>query len=492
MNRRTFLKTIALGGLAASAPNVLLGADRGAKAATGGKMNIVFIMADDVSPEMFNCYGLRKIRTPNIDRIASEGVIFRTAWASAICGPSRAMVMTGRYGNSSGVYHNGLWIGKSRRLLEQNLSFGKLLKDAGYATAIAGKWHCGATTPYSKHGGFDEYCLWEGDKEIAKLPDKPRYKAMYAGDGDNPRFWQPSIIQNHKLLKTGAKDFGPDIFTNFICDFIQRNKDKPFLAYYPMVGPHGTRDGVTTTPLRGKVGEMGKPETADEANARFAALNEYIDVLVGRIVKKVTDLGIADRTIIIFCADNGTAVTAKSRGVERGCHVPFVACGPGIKKRGATDELMDFSDLLPTFCDYAGAKIPDDYHIDGRSLKPFLTGKSDTHRDWIYSFIGTSQLVRTKRYMLEVVNPILSIPQGRFYFCGDNRFGKGYELADESPGHAKARKQFDAILKKYPALLENHPHFKTSKGKRWLEAYKDPKAVKKHLHNHKDYQFYEE
>ncbi|MDP6636200.1 MAG: sulfatase-like hydrolase/transferase [Phycisphaerae bacterium] len=492
MNRRNFLRTIGFAGTAALLPKALLGKPRKTVSPTNRKMNIVFIMADDVSPEMFSCYGLRKTRTPNINRIATDGVMFRTAWASAICAPSRALVMTGRYGNTSGVYHNGLWLGKSRRLLEQNLSFGRLLKDAGYATAIAGKWHCGANMPYSKHGGFDEYCLWEGSREIDKLPGKSKYKAMYNGDGDHPRFWQPSIVQNHKLVKTGANDFGPDIFTNFICDFIERSKDKPFLAYYPMVAPHGTRDGVTTTPLRGRVGEMGKPATAEEADARFVALNEYIDLLVGRIIKKVTDLGLADRTLIIFCGDNGTAVTAKSRGVERGCHVPFVVCGPGVKKRGATDELMDFSDLLPTFCDYAGATLPEKYHIDGKSLKPFLTGVSETHRDWIYSCIAATQLVRTKQYMLEVVNPILSMPQGRFYFCGDNRFGKGYKLVSNSPEHAKARKEFAAILSKYPALLENHPHFKTKKGKRWLDAYREPDAVKKHLHNHKNYRFYEE
>ena len=492
MNRRRFLKAIGLCAVGSSLPRSLAAAMGGARASTNGKMNIVFIMADDVSPEMYNCYGLRKTHTPNIDRMASEGVMFRTAWASALCAPSRALVMTGRYANTTGVYHNGLWIGKSRRLLEHNLSLGKLLKDAGYATAIAGKWHCGVTMPQSEYGGFDEYCLWAGAKEIDKLPGRPNYKAMHTGDGDHPRYWQPSIVQNHKLLKTNAKDFGPDIFTKFICDFIERNKDKPFLAYYPMVAPHGTQDGITTTPLKGKVGEMGKPSNAAEADARFVALNEYIDILVGRIIKKVADLGIADRTVIIFCADNGTAVTAKSRGVERGCHVPFVAWGPGIRKRGATDELMDFSDILPTLCDYAGARVPENYHIDGKSLKPFLTGKSDTHRDWIYSYIGTTQLVRTKKYMLEVVNPILSIPRGRFYFCGNNRFGRGYKLVGDSPEGAKARKEFAAILCKYPALLENHPHFKTTKGRKWLDAYKQPDIAKKHLHNHKNYRFYEE
>ncbi len=473
-------------------PLAAAGAVRPTGPAAAKKLNIVLIMADDVSPEMYRCYGLRETHTPNVNRMASGGVMFRTAWASAICGPSRALLMTGRYGTTTGAYYNGLWMGDSRKLLENNLSFGKLLKDAGYATAIAGKWHCGATMPYTRHGGFDEYCLWEGAKEIAQLPGKPAYKAIYKGDGDHPRYWQPSIVRNHKLLKTGPRDFGPDIFTGFICDFIERNKDKPFLAYYPMVAPHGTRDGVTTTPARGKVGEMGKPATGEEADARFKALNEYIDVLVGRIIAKVTDLGLADRTVIIFCGDNGTAVTAKSRGVERGSHVPFVAWGAGIKKRGATDELMDFSDVLPTLCEIAGATIPTDYHIDGKSLVPFLSGKSESHRPWIYSCIGTTQLVRTKQHMLEVVNPILGVPRGRFYFCGNHRFGKGYKRVDGSPEHAAARKEFDKILARYPALTARHPYFKTARGKKWLDAYTAPQAAEKHLHNHKDYRFYEE
>ena len=456
------------------------------------KTNIVLIMGDDVSPDLYGCYGNELVKTPNIDKMAREGVMFRTAWASAICGPSRALIMTGRYGSTTGVYHNSLWMKDSGpRLFVDNSSFGKLVKDAGYATAIAGKWHCGRAMPYEDSVGFDEYCLWEGAKEIDKLEGSPKYERLYDGDGAHPRFWQPSIVQNHKLLKMGPTDFGPDIFTNFICDFIARNKDKPFLAYYPMVAPHGTREGVTTTPLRGKVGEMGKPPTKEEADARFRALNEYIDVCVGRIVEKVKSLGLLDNTVIIYCADNGTAVTAKSRGVERGVHVPFVVWGGGVKKRGATDELMDFSDVLPTLVDYAGGD-PGGYKSDGKSLKSFLAGQTDKHRDWIYSCISTTQLMRTKDYMLEVVNPMLGMPRGRFYYCGDNRFGKGYELVKNDRKHLKARKEFDNMLEQFPPLLKDNPFWKTSRGKTFYEELSHPNYGRKHLHNHDDYRFYEE
>ena len=455
--------------------------------------NIVLIMSDDVSPDLYGCYGNDLVKTPNIDKMAKQGVMFQTAWASAICAPSRAMIMTGRYGSTTGVYFNALWMkDSSKRLFLDNSSFGKLLRDAGYATAIAGKWHCGSVMPYEDSVGFDEYCLWEGAGEIEKLEGSPKYERLYDGDGAHPRFWQPSVVQNHKLVKTGPNDFGPDIFTNFICDFIERNKDRPFLAYYPMVAPHGTREGVTTTPLRGKVGEMGKPPTKEEADARFRALNEYIDVCVGRIIEKVTTLGLLENTLIVYCADNGTAVTAKSRGVERGSHVPFVVWGGGVKKRGATDELMDYSDVLPTLVDYAGGDLGG-YKADGKSLKPFLSGKTDKHREWIYSCVSTTQLMRTKEYMLEVVNPILDSPRGRFYYTGNHRFGKGYELVNDHREHAATRKQFDKILENMPPLMKDNPFWKTNKGKRFLNEYiLDPKYPKKHLHNHDDYRFYEE
>ena len=495
LTRREFLVEAGVGAaLLACGP--LLAARR--KTRGDDRPNIILIMSDDVSPDLYGCYGNKEVRTPNLDRMAREGVMFRTCWAMAMCAPTRAMIMTGQYGARTGYYHNSIHIPQADgtdKLFSHHHSFGKLLKQAGYATAIAGKWHCSANRPESAEVGFEEYCLWEGASSINKLPGNPKFAGAWEDKTNNSttsRYWHPGIICNHRLVKTNPDDFAPDVFTNFLCDFMERKKDGPFLAYYPMVSPHGTREGITTTPLKGKVGEMGKAVARGEGDARFEALNEYIDVLVGRLWKKVESLGLADKTIIIYTSDNGTAVTAKTRAVERGCRAPFIAYGGPVKRRGATDELTDLTDILPTLVDFAGARIPSGYEIDGKSLKPFLTGKSRTHREWIYSNISLSSLVRTKRYLLEAVNPTLGLPKGRLYDCGNSRDGKGYRRITDPTEHAKVYKLFEPVLKRYPPLTKDHPFFQSTRGKRFLDEYLTPASIKKHLHNHEDYRFYDE
>lgn len=458
--------------------------------------NILLIMLDDVSPDLYGAYGLpQAVKTPNVDKLASEGVMFKTCYASAMCGPSRVEIMTGLYGTSTGVTHNSMWLGESNKnVYKDHQSFGKLLKDAGYATAIAGKWHAGRSMPYDKEVGFEEYCLWEGLKQIEKLPDSPEFKGQMEDHKTTSRYWHPGIIQNHKLLDTKPTDFGPDIFANFIMDFMERKtkEGKPFLAYWPSVAPHGTRTGMPTNPLRGEVGDLGKKKDGKENYERFKSLNEYVDVLIGKVLRKIEDLGIADNTIIIFTSDNGTAITAKTKGVERGPHVINIIAGAGVKKRGATDELTDFADIAPTLADYAGVKLPKSKTFDGISLRPFLTGETDETKEFIYGFISTSQIVRTKNYMLEVVNPMLGMPKGRFYYTAEHRFGKGYQLVNDDPKHAKERERFTEFLKDFPPITENHPYWQTKRGKRFLKEYTTQKSIEKHLYNHRDYKFYDE
>jgi len=458
--------------------------------------NILLVMLDDVSPEEFSCYGVEGYgNTPNIDKMAEQGVMFKTCYATAMCGPSRVEIMTGQYGTSTGVTQNGMWLGNSKQdVYKDHQAFGKLLKDAGYATAIAGKWHAGNSMPYEEEVGFDEYCLWEGLKEIKKLPGSPEFKGQMEDEKTTSRYWHPGIIKNHKLLDTKPTDYGPDIFAGFIMDFMERKskEGKPFLAYWPSVAPHGTRTGSPTTPHRGEVGVLGSAPSREEGRLRFTALNEYIDYLMGKVLKKIDDLGIADNTIVIFTSDNGTAVTAKTRGVERGSHVVNIISGAGVKKRGATDELTDFADIAPTLVDYAGAKLPKGKKFDGISLKPFLTGETETTKDWIYGFISTSQIVRTKNYMLEVVNPFLGMPRGRFYYTANNRNQRGYEFVNDDPTHAEERAKFDKILEQFPPITKDNPFWETKRGKRFYKQYTNPKSVKKHLYNHRDYKFYDE
>lgn len=480
--------------------------------ANAGRPNVVLILADDVSADMFTCYGRPgAARTPNIDRIARRGVMFRTCWAPAICAPSRALLMTGKYSSTTGVYHNGVWLGDSRgSLFTRQHSWAKLLRESGYATAIAGKWHCGAKMPWEPEVGFHEHCLWEGPEKIRAHTGVDIYQAglrQRTEQTDN-RYWHPSVIENHKYVPVKRSDFGPDLRCRFLLDFMGRmaRERKPFVAYWPIVIPHGP---YSTTPLAGEVMDIQPkkpdltglgPQQRQQAigqhqrymRQRFVNLIEYMDLLVGKLWDRAEQLGIAESTYFIFCGDNGTAVTAKGRGVERGCHVPYVNCGPGVKRRGPTDALTDFADIAPTLLEIAGVGTPPGYRFDGRSQLPFLRGETEDHRAWIYSYVGASQLLRQRTHLLEAVNPLFDSPQGRFYFTGEHRFGHNYRLLGNSGEHASDRARLDGILAKFPPLDADHPHWQTRKGKAWLKENSTPEAIRRHLHNHKDYQFYDE
>ena len=324
----------------------------------------------------------------------------------------------------------------------------------------------------------DNYTRWNGGME---------------NETTTSRYWNPGLIRNGQVMYTEPGDFGPEICNRFLMDFMERSvhADQPFFAYWPCVAPHGTRQGVTTNPFRGLVGEMGK-SSPEESAARFKSLNEYIDFLIGRMMSQLTDLGIKDNTLFIVTSDNGTAVTAKTRGVERGCHVVNVISGYNVLKRGATDELTDFTDIAPTLVEVSGAKVPRGYSFDGESLVPFLSGKSDSHRDWIYGYISTSQVIRTKEYMIEVLNPMLGLPEGRFCYTGANRFREGYIRAENIPEHQEARQKLLEIASQFTPVTEAHPFWKTNRGNRFFADYTSEVTMTKHLHNHHDWIYYDE
>ena len=295
--------------------------------------NIILILADDVSADMFSCYGQTgSAHTPHIDQIATNGVCFRTCFAPAICAPSRACLMTGIYGNRTGVFRNDMWAFDSRgTLFTAQTSWAKMIHDAGYATAIAGKWHCGAKEAWEDVVGFDEYCLWEGPDKIESHFGMNPITTGKRDDLTLPdtRYWYPSMVQNGHYVPVDKNDFGPDKRVGFLLDFIERKtrEKQPFVAYWPTVIPHGP---YSTTPDHGDVLdiEQEKPDMAgmqrdekfkvinqyeQEHQQRFIHLIEYLDKLVGKLVARTKKLGIYDNTYFIFCADNGTAVTAKDR-----------------------------------------------------------------------------------------------------------------------------------------------------------------------------------
>ncbi|MFR9651517.1 MAG: sulfatase-like hydrolase/transferase [Rikenellaceae bacterium] len=457
--------------------------------------NLLVVLCDDVNFDMFGCYGNTQTVTPNIDRLAEQGVTFRTGWNSALSGPARAQIMTGCYATTTDCWSNGFFIPdqvNKKGLFERFVPFSKHLHDAGYTTAVGGKWHVGSGEhPSNPIVGFDHYALWEGNKELNAL-GLPNWDGGMESveEGKSARYWHPCIIMDHKHRPTTESDFGPDIICKYMCDFIAdaSKDDAPFLAYYPMLMPHGP---YVDTPLQTDKGvnidiDSHSKYTNDE---RFVNMINYIDILMGRLLDQLEKSGVLENTLIIFTADNGTAVTAKSRGVERGCHVPYIFSGYGVKKRdGLTAEICDGTDIYPTLLDFAGIELP---KIDGVSMKPFLNGKSDTHREYIHSCIGGTQLLRTRTHLLEVVTPILGLPEGRFYYCGDNAAGNNYIRAEGVKEHEETLEIFRKLLdEKYIGLKADNPYFEDKRGKAFLRLY--IKGKDKHIYNHRDYVRYDE
>lgn len=371
--------------------------------------NVILIMADDVSWECFDCYGGEDYKTPNIDRLASQGVRFEHCYSTPICTTSRVKLMTGKYGFRN-YTHFGYLNPKER-------TFGHMMQDAGYRTAIAGKWQLNGlynNLPNSKDtlrpqkAGFHESLLWQ---------------VTQTKQGGGERFWNPGLEHNGSLVTKKQNEglYGPDLFTDFICDFVTRHKKQPFFVYYPMVLVHDpfvpTPDSVGERIINDKLNK--EPKNYDAKKENFVAMVEYMDKLIGKIADHVDDLGLGENTIIMFTADNGTNTRLRSqwngqtiRGgkagmKDNGTHVPFVARWTGQTTPGTVlPDLIDFTDFYATLADAAKAKPTEDSPIDGRSFLPQLQGQPGDKRDWVlchyqcYWNKKPGQFARTARYKL--------------------------------------------------------------------------------------------
>lgn len=444
MQRRQFLKTTGL-----AAAGMLLGRSQISLASNRWLLNFIVIMADDLGAKELGCYGNTEHHTPNLDRLARTGVQFKTCYATPICHPTRFEIMTGQYGHHNGIYQfpgrrGGPVAGSPEDDIARHLTFAQVLKQRGYATAHSGKWQLTGKVPtLVNECGFDEYCMWAYKHN---LPDVIEHTGGWEGKkgSKTSRYWHPSIVKNKKYLPTGPDNYGPDIFTDFVIDFIKRHMDKPFFVYYPMCLTHGpfyvTPDTVKS--------EDEKFENLRQKN--FKSNVEYVDKLIGRIINALETTGLRENTIVFFTGDNGTGGQGKGQPTELGARVPMIVNCPGIVKRlGLSDELVDLSDILPTLADFANAKLPKGHVIDGQSFAPFLRGRKSSTREWIYSYLGDRQILRTKRWLLEDNGP--GHP-GRFFDCGDNRNGKDYKdvTGSTAPEVLIARKHFEEILADKP------------------------------------------
>ena len=311
---------------------------------------------------------------------------FEHCYAQPLCTPSRVKIMTGR-SNARNYIKFGHFDFNQR-------TFAHVMKDAGYDTCIAGKWQLmgrGVTGPYD--AGFDEYCLWH--MEDIHSPKGSRYR-------------DPKIIQNGLLLQNLEGKYGPDVFYDYICDFIERHKSKPFFLYYPMALTHRPFEPTPDS-------EDWKKKKTKRAPKYFAGMVAYMDKIIGRIVQKLDGLGLHENTLILFTADNGThrAITSemqdgrfiqggKGRPTDAGTHVALIANWKDTTPAGKVcQDLVDFSDFLPTLADAAGAPLPKNVTIDGCSFLPQLKDKKGNPRQWVFCHYnprpGSTKLVRFAR-----------------------------------------------------------------------------------------------
>jgi arylsulfatase A len=395
--------------------------------------NVVVILADDLSAGELACYGNKTNQTPNIDRLALEGTRFQTCWATPLCTPTRVMLMTGQFGFRTGYYN--LFGRPFVPLPESPLydvgaktTFADVAKAKGYTTALAGKWQLsGALPDLVRDCGFDQYMIW-AYKEY--LPPGVEHTGAWQNKpgGTTSRYWNPSIIRNGAYAPTKPNDYGPDLFCDFLIDFIRTNKDKPFCAYWPMVLTH---DPHVPTP------DLDHP---GQRTARGLATNvRYMDHVVGRMMRAIDEAGLAERTIILFTADNGTGGAGKGQLTEAGVREPMIVRCPKTVKAGVvSDALVSLVDVLPTIAEFTGGTLPADRVIDGKSFAPVLRGQSTTHHDWLFSYLREGRMIRDARYVLQ----------------GDGRMidaTSGADVTDAAdPAVKAARGTFETLLKDLP------------------------------------------
>ncbi len=426
--------------LIAASLGMLLLSSLGLQAAHAARPNVILILADDLGAKELSCYGSQKHKTPNLDRMAAEGVRFETFYAMPLCTPTRVALMTGQYG-----FHNG-FLGMANPAFKpdpespqasigNHFTHADLLKSQGYATAQVGKWQLSGKLPtLVRDAGFDEYCMWAYDHN---LPEGIKHPAHEPG-GNACRFWHPSIVQNGQYLPTKPGDYGPDMFNEFVLDFARRHKEQPFFVYYTSVLTHGPH---LETPNPNAAGQRWP--------AGFKSNLEYLDHLMGKLFEGLKRDGLDENTLVIFVGDNGTGSDGKGTTTELGARVPCIVRGPGVQRGHVTRALGDLTDILPTLAEVSGTRLPEDRTFDGTSFVSVLSGTQAAHRPWIYSHLDDGRVLRDPRWLLEIDR---AGKGERFFDCGECRDGSVYKDVTSStdPTVQQARARFAAILETMP------------------------------------------
>jgi len=402
------------------------------------KPNIIYILADDLGYGELGVYGQKKIKTPNIDALASSGMLFIQHYSgSPVCAPSRYMLMTGKHAGHARIRSNDEWAERGpvwdyekavndpnlegqRPILNSTVTIGEILQGAGYKTAIVGKWGLGAplTDGIPNKNGFDFFYGYNCQRQAHQLYPK------HLWINEEKDWLNNEIIAPNTKLDKGAdffalesyqkydqKDYAPAKMQTEVLGFIEDNKDQPFFMYYASPLPHLPLQVPQKYVDRYvKIFGEEEPYLGDKGyfpnrypRAAYAGMITYLDDQVGEIVAKLKELGIYENTLIIFTSDNGPSYTGgvdadffnsanpfpnnygRTKGFtyEGGIRVPMIASWPGKIKAGSkTDHISAFWDVLPTFSELVKIEVPED--IDGISFLPTLFEGEQVEHEFLY------------------------------------------------------------------------------------------------------------
>ena len=458
VKRRDFLKAFGI-----AAANTALTGCKGAlqqptSSVRGGRPNIVFILADDLGYGDLGCYGQKKIRTPNIDKLASGGMRFIQHYSgSPVCAPSRCALMTGKHTGHMQIRDNkqvggdegwelGSTIGGQWPLEADTVTLPKILKDAGYTTGAFGKWGLGraGSSGDPDKQGFDHFFGY-----ICQRQAHTYYPNHLWRDG------QIEWLEGNKDDK--QQIYSHDIIVDEALKFISANKNRPFFLYLPFTIPHVALQ-VPEDSLSEYKGKWPDPEYKRDKGyfphpaprACYAAMITRLDRDIGRIMSLLKELALEENTLVIFSSDNGPASNGGAdpaffhsagslRGLkgsvyEGGIRVPFVAKWPGKIKAGAvSDHISAFWDFLPTFCELIGQAPPND--IDGISMLPTLLGQSQNQKkhEYLYWELNGQQALRIRQDVVADWKAVRTKPDKKIelYNLGKD-ISEQHNVADEN------------------------------------------------------------
>ncbi|MBW8041730.1 MAG: arylsulfatase [Planctomycetes bacterium] len=454
MERRDFIKAVGFGAASMALSGCTNAAQRTRSGANRKRPNIVYIIADDLGYAEVGCYGQKKIKTPNIDKLASQGMKFTQHYSgNPVCAPSRCVLMTGKHSGHAQVRGNkqvggaegwklGATTGGQWPLKAGTVTVARILKEAGYRTGAFGKWGLGrvGTTGDPNKQGFDHFFGYNCQRQAHTYYPNHLWR-------DGKVEW----LEANKDGKEGA--YSHDLIADEALKFVKANKDRPFFLYVPFTIPHVALQVPEDSLAQYKGKWPDPPYTGDKGyfphpnpRACYAGMVTRMDRDVGRIMSLLKELNLEDNTIFMFTSDNGPTFNGGSdsaffesahplRGLkgsvyEGGIRVPFIVRWPDKVKAGSTSEhICAFWDFLPTCCELIGVDAPRD--IDGISMLPSFLGKPGKQKKhkYLYWELRGRQGVRMGRWKAVRINPNKKIQ----LYDLDKDIGEKNDIANAHP-----------------------------------------------------------